>query len=63
MKVMFEKAAKAAGLDVSVWAEYDEDEARERAEGRKEKGEEWEKKERFFAGDAERRIFFRVNVI
>jgi len=63
LKALFEKAAKAAGIDVLVWAEYDDDEARERAAGRKEKGEDWEKRERFFAGDKERRIFFRVDVI
>ncbi|KAI1386458.1 uncharacterized protein F4822DRAFT_410117 [Hypoxylon trugodes] len=63
MKELFEKAADAAGLKVNVWTEYDEDEARERAEGRKAKGDEWEKKERFFAGDKERRIFFRVDVL
>ncbi|KAL7627942.1 hypothetical protein AAE478_002137 [Parahypoxylon ruwenzoriense] len=63
MKDLFEKAAKAVGLEVNVWTEYDEDEARERAERRKEKGEEWEKKEMFFPGEKERKIFFRVDVI
>lgn len=60
---LFENAAKAAGLQVRVWADYDEDEARERARGRADKGEEWETKERFFAGDKERRIFFRVEIV
>lgn len=55
---LFENAAKSAGLQVSVWAGYyDEDETRERARGRAEKGDEWETKERFSAGDKERRIF------
>ncbi|KAH6658760.1 hypothetical protein BKA67DRAFT_689797 [Truncatella angustata] len=63
LKNLFEMAAKTIGLSVNVWTEYDENEARKRAEGRKEKGEEWEKKGRFFAGNKERRIFFRVEII
>lgn len=63
LKEMWETAAKAEGFSVNVWTEYDEDEARKRAAGRKERGEEWEKKERFFVGERERRIFFRVEII
>ncbi|PVI02563.1 hypothetical protein DM02DRAFT_522580 [Periconia macrospinosa] len=63
MKDLWESAAKAVGIEVKVWTEYDEAEAEERAKGRKEKGEDWEKKERFFTGDRERRIFFRVERI
>lgn len=62
-KDMWEKAAKALDVKVDVWTEYDEDEARQRAEGRREKGEEWEKEQRFFTGDRERRIFFRVEIV
>lgn len=63
LKTLFEKAAEAVGVDVVVWTEYDEDEAKERAAGRNEKGEGWEKKERFFVGENERRIFFRVDFV
>lgn len=56
MKVMFEKAADAAGLKVNVWAEYDEDGARSRVKGR-------EETEILFAGPNERRILFKVEVI
>jgi hypothetical protein len=63
MKDMWEKVAKSAGMKVQVWAEYDEKDAAERAQGRKEKGEEWEKSERFFTGDKERRLFFRVEIV
>ncbi|KAI1775306.1 hypothetical protein F4818DRAFT_46075 [Hypoxylon cercidicola] len=63
LKDFFVTAAAAVGLKVNVWAEYDEDEAKRRAEGRKEKGEEWEKKERTFVGQDERWILFRVDVI
>jgi len=63
MKEMWEKVAKSAGIKVQVWTEYDEKEAAERAEGRKKKGKEWEKNERFFAGEKERRIFFSVEII
>jgi len=48
LKEIWERAAKAEGLSVDVWTVYDEEEARERAEGRKEKEDEWGKKERFF---------------
>lgn len=61
MKEMWERAAKAVGATVKVWTGYDEAEAEERARGRKEKGESWEKEERFFTGERERRIFFKVN--
>jgi hypothetical protein len=60
MKDMWEKAAEALGFEVNVWTGYDEAEAEERAKGRKERGEGWEKQERFFVGESERRIFFRV---
>jgi hypothetical protein len=60
MKDMWEKAAKAVGFEVKVWTEYDEEEAEQRAKGIREKGEGWEKQERFFTGDRERRIFFKV---
>lgn len=63
LKTLFEQAAKAIGVEVAVWTEYDEAEAKERAEGRTQKGEEWEKTERFFAGNRERRIFFRVEIV
>jgi hypothetical protein len=63
MKDMWERAAEAVGVKVVVWTGYDEKEARQRVEGRKQKGEEWEKQERFFAGDKERRIFFRVQTV
>lgn len=63
LKTLFETAAKAVGVEVAVWTEYDEAEAKERAEGRNEKGEEWEKTERFFTGNRERRIFFRVEIV
>ncbi|KAI3329995.1 hypothetical protein F4824DRAFT_516043 [Ustulina deusta] len=63
MKALFEKATEALGMNAVVWTEYDEDEVKERAAGRKEKGEEWEKRERLFAGDSERRIFFRVDIV
>jgi SAM-dependent methyltransferase len=63
MKEMWEKVAKSTGMKVQVWTEYDEKDAAERAEDRKAKGEEWKKSERFFTGDGERRIFFRVKVI
>jgi hypothetical protein len=63
MKKMWEKAAMSAGIKVEVWTEYDEKDAAERAQGRKKKGEEWEKEERFFTGDRERRIFFRVEIV
>ncbi|KAF2197441.1 hypothetical protein GQ43DRAFT_204195 [Delitschia confertaspora ATCC 74209] len=62
MVEMWKEAANSVGLDVEIWAEYDEEEARQRANGRREKGEGWEKRERFFTGDKERRIFFRVVV-
>jgi hypothetical protein len=45
---------------VKLWTEYDEEEAEQRAKGIREKGEGWEKQERFFTGDRERRIFFKV---
>lgn len=63
MNDMWERAAKAVGISLNVWSDYDADEARERAEGRKEKGEEWEKRERHFVGDRERKIFFRVETV
>jgi hypothetical protein len=63
MKEMWEKVAKSAGIKVQVWTEYDEKDAVERAEGRKKKGEEWEKSERFFTGDKQRRILFRVEIV
>ncbi|KAI2626749.1 hypothetical protein GGR54DRAFT_592098 [Hypoxylon sp. NC1633] len=63
MKDLFEKATKVVGLTVNVWTEYDEDDVKRRAEGQKQTGEEWEQKARFFAGERERRIFFRVEVI
>lgn len=54
LKATWEKAASAAGAKVSIWTDYDEDDAKRRAEG---------KEERFFAGDRERRIFFRVELV
>ncbi|KAI0206434.1 hypothetical protein F4808DRAFT_407234 [Astrocystis sublimbata] len=63
LKALFERATESAGINALVWTEYDEEEAKERVAGRKEKGEDWEKRERFFAGNNERRIFFRVDVI
>ncbi|KAI1128659.1 hypothetical protein F5Y10DRAFT_264850 [Nemania abortiva] len=58
-----QNAAEALGIKVIVWTAYDEDEAKERAAGRMEKGEGWEKKERFFTGERERRIFFRIDYV
>jgi hypothetical protein len=63
MKEMWERIAKGVGIKVNVWTDYDEKDAAERAEGRKNKGEEWGKSERFFSGDNERRIFFRVEIV
>lgn len=63
LKTLFETTAEAVGLEVAVWTEYDEAEATERAKGRKEKGEEWERTERFLTGDREKRIFFRVEIV
>lgn len=63
MKTLFEDAARDLEIKVRVWTEYDEDEERERSKGRVEKGDEWERQERFFAGSKERRIFFRVEII
>jgi hypothetical protein len=63
LKAMFERAAKAVGIDVVVWAEYDEDDVRRRAAERKENGQEWERSNRVFAGEKERVIFFRVDVV
>jgi hypothetical protein len=63
MKEMWERVARSAGMEVQVWTAYDEQDAAERARGREAKGEEWEKSERFFIGDGERRIFFRVEIV
>jgi hypothetical protein len=63
MKEMWERVARSAGTKVEVWAEYDNEEAAQRARGREEKGEDWEKGERYFVGERERRIFFRVEIV
>jgi hypothetical protein len=63
MKDMWERVARSAGIKVDIWADYDEKDAAERTQGRKEKGEGWEKRERFFVGERERRIFFRVELV
>jgi SAM-dependent methyltransferase len=56
---MWERVAKRIGVKVKVWLEYDQDEIREREKGTKE-DKDWEKKNRFFVGDDERRILFWV---
>jgi hypothetical protein len=62
MKEMWEKAAMSAGRRVQVWAEYDEEDASERAKGQNQKDMERELSGRFFTGDGERRIFFKVEL-
>jgi hypothetical protein len=63
MKEMWEKVVRSAYIKVQIWTEYDEKDAAERAEGRKSKSEEWEKSERVFTGDKERRMFFRIEIV
>ncbi|KAF2867061.1 hypothetical protein BDV95DRAFT_631234 [Massariosphaeria phaeospora] len=63
MSETWRRAADEVNVHVQVWTGYDEDEARHRADSRAEKGEEWERKERFFVGERERRIFFHVDVV
>jgi SAM-dependent methyltransferase len=60
---MWMKAADSAGVSVQIWADYDEQDAAERVARRLEEGEEWEKRERVFTGDGERRIFFKVELL
>lgn len=62
IKVIWERARRV-GAQVDVWAGYDNDEVRQRAEKREQRGQEWEKQEKFFAGKSERKIFFRVDMI
>jgi ubiquinone/menaquinone biosynthesis C-methylase UbiE len=56
MQEMWEKVAQSVGMKVQVWTGYDEKDASKRAD-------EVEKGDRFFNGDRERRIFFRVRII
>jgi hypothetical protein len=63
MKEMWEKAATPAGRRVQVWAEYDEENTSERAKGQNQKDMEGELSGRFFTGDGERRIFFKVELV
>ena len=59
MKEMWESVAKEANVKIKVWAEYDEEEIKEKERQAKENPE-WEKNNKFFVGKDERRIFFFV---
>jgi len=59
---LWERVAQRLDMKVKAWADYDEDEIREREEGLQ-KDPDWEKTNRSFVGKTERRIFFMVEII
>ncbi|GAP87501.2 putative S-adenosyl-L-methionine-dependent methyltransferase [Rosellinia necatrix] len=65
IKILFENAAKAVGLDVIVWADYDEEEARSRSRVAGQKGDDGEGKRQqsVFGGANARYVFFRVEIV
>ncbi|CRG87380.1 hypothetical protein PISL3812_04397 [Talaromyces islandicus] len=56
---MWKRVGEKLGIELKVWADYDQDEMRER-QARTEADPDWDKKHRFFSGKEERRIFFLV---
>jgi hypothetical protein len=61
MKKMWEDAAMSTGMNVRVWAVYDEEHAADRIKPKDEQV--LDPHRRFFTGDRERRIFFRVEIV
>lgn len=56
---MWKRVGERLGIELKVWADYDQDEIRERELGIAQ-DQDWEKRNRFFTGKDERRIFFLV---
>jgi len=62
MLELWERATANLGIKAKISVEYDEYEIREREQGVKLNGG-WEKENRFFQGNKERRIFFTVEFL